>query len=135
MFLACLFLKLILYWIQKTMFACSFLNWNQTQNKTLPRRELRENLGWGLVTYSYSLNVWRKIKGKKQHWTCRWEKMSKAVEENKLTVMIRRFLWEFNLYCKFMYPNENNDKSKTSLPPPPPTPSTPDTVFLNAEKN
>ena len=61
--------------------------------------------------------------------------MSKAVEENKLTVMIRRFLWEFNLYCKFMYPNENNDKSKTSLPPPPPTPSTPDTVFLNAEKN
>ena len=135
MFLACLFLKLILYWIQKTMFACSFLNWNQTQNKTLPRRELRENLGWGLVTYSYSLNVWRKIKGKKQHWTCRWEKMSKAVEENKLTVTIRRFLWEFNLYCKFMYPNENNDKSKTSLPPPPPTPSTPDTVFLNAEKN
>ena len=119
MFLACLFLKLILYWIQKTMFACSFLNWNQTQNKTLPRRELRENLGWGLVTYSYSLNVWRKIKGKKQHWTCRWEKMSKAVEENKLTVMIRRFLWEFNLYCKFMYPNENNDKSKTSLPPHP----------------
>ena len=135
MFLACLFLKLILYWIQKTMFACSFLNWNQIQNKALPRRELRENLGWGLVTYSYSLNVWRKIKGKKQHWTCRWEKMSKAVEENKLTVMIRRFLWEFNLYCKFMYPNENNDKSKTSLPPPPPTPSTPDTVFLNAEKN
>ena len=97
MFLACLFLKLILYWIQKTMFACSFLNWNQTQNKTLPRRELRENLGWGLVTYSYSLNVWRKIKGKKQHWTCRWEKMSKAVEENKLTVMIRRF-YENSIY-------------------------------------
>ena len=38
---------------------------------------------------SYSLNVLRKIKEKKQ-WNCRWEKMSNAIEENKLTVTMKR---------------------------------------------
>ena len=33
------------------------------------------------VIYWYSLNLYRKIKGKKQ-WSCRWEEMSNAIEEN-----------------------------------------------------
>ena len=49
------------------------------------------------LIYSYSLNLQRKIKEKKQ-WNSRWEKMSKATKENKLTIMIKRLLWEFNLY-------------------------------------
>ena len=28
---------------------------------------------------------------KEKHWICRWEKMSKVVEENKLRVIITRF--------------------------------------------
>ena len=54
--------------------------------------------------------------------------MSKALEENKLTIIL---MWQFNLYWKFMCTDENNDKSKTNLPPPP---STSATVFLIAEK-
>ena len=42
--------------------------------------------------------------------------MSKKVEENKVTVMIKRLLSEFNLYWKFMCTVENNDKKKTNLP-------------------
>ena len=39
---------------------------------------------------------------KKKQWTCQWGKMRKAIEENKLKVLINRLLWEFNIYCKFM---------------------------------
>ena len=46
--------------------------------------------------YSYSLNLQRKKKEKK--WNCRWEKMSKAIEENELAVTIKSLYWEFNLY-------------------------------------
>ena len=27
---------------------------------------------------------------KKKQWNCRWEKMSKAIEENELTIMIKK---------------------------------------------
>ena len=57
------------------------------------------------------------------------KKMSKAIEENKLIVTIKRPLWEFNLYWKFMCRDKNDDKNKMNLPPPP---STPVTVFLIA---
>ena len=58
--------------------------------------------------------------------------MSKAIEENKLTITIKRLLQEeFNLDRKFMCTDKSNDKNKTKLPPPP---STQVTVFLIAEK-
>ena len=59
-----------------------------------------------------------KLERKKQ-WTYKWEKMSKAIEKNKLTVMIKMLLWEFNSYWKFMCTKENNDKNKSNLPPSP----------------
>ena len=46
------------------------------------------------------------------------KKVSKAIEENKLTVMIKGLSWEFNLYWKFMCADENNNKNKTNLPQP-----------------
>ena len=57
--------------------------------------------------------------------------MSKAIEENKLTAMIKNILCEFDLFWKFMCTDENNDKNKTNLFLPP---STPVTVFLIARK-
>ena len=100
------------------MFVSSFLNWNLTQNKTLARGE---------PIYTYSLNVYRKIQEEKQ-WTCRWEKVNKTTEEKKLTIMIKKLLWEFNLYCRCMCTEENNDKNKENLHPA----ATPVTVFLIA---
>ena len=44
-------------------------------------------------------------------------KMSKTIEENKLAVTVKNFLWEFNLYCKFMCTDKNNDQDKTNLLP------------------
>ena len=55
-----------------------------------------------------------KVKKEKQ-WNCRWEKMSKAIEENKLTGTIKR-LMRILLYWKFMFIGKNNDKNKTNLP-------------------
>ena len=43
----------------------------------------------------------KKNKEKKQ-WNCRWEKMSRATEENKLTVTIKILL-----YLKFMCTDKN----------------------------
>ena len=63
-----------------------------------------------------------KEKLKKKKWTCRGEKLIKAVEENKLIVMIRRLLWEFNLYWKFTCADEENGKNKKNLPLPSPHP-------------
>ena len=42
--------------------------------------------------------------------------MSKATEENKLTVTIKRILSEFNLYSKFMCTDKNDDKKKNLKP-------------------
>ena len=53
--------------------------------------------------------------------------MSKAIEEKKQKVTIKRLVREFNLYCKFMCTDKNNDKNK-NLPPPP------SIVFLISEK-
>ena len=50
------------------------MNWKKPQNKALPKKEL---------TYSYLSNAWRKIKEKERSY--RSEKISKAIEENKLT--------------------------------------------------
>ena len=61
----------------------------------------------------------------KKHWICRWEK-NKAAEEKKLTVIIKRVLWEFNLYWKFISTDEYKNKKKL-------TSSTPVTVFLITE--
>ena len=38
--------------------------------------------------------------------------------KNKVRVVIKRLLQEFNLYCKFIYIGKNNDKNKTILPAP-----------------
>ena len=38
--------------------------------------------------------------------------------KNKVRVVIKRILQEFNLYCKFIYIGKNNDKNKTILPAP-----------------
>ena len=43
------------------------------------------------------------------------KKMSKAIEGNKMTVMIKRLFWAFNLYCKFMWTDENNNKNKAIM--------------------
>ena len=53
---------------------------------------------------------------KKKQLTCRSEKISKGIKENKLTVMTKRLLWEFNSYSKLMCTDKNNDKNKTNLP-------------------
>ena len=53
------------------------------------------------------LDVQRKLT--KKQWTCRWEKIRKGIEGNRLIVMIKRLLWEFNLYSKFMCVDENNN--------------------------
>ena len=59
--------------------------------------------------------------------------MNKSIEENKSAVVIKIFLWEFDLYCKFICADENYDKNKRNLPPLPP-PFPPSTAFLIAEK-
>ena len=48
------------------------------------------------LNYSSLLNASRKTKEKTQ-WTCKWEKMSKAIEENhdKKTFMWIQFTMEF----------------------------------------
>ena len=38
--------------------------------------------------------------------------MSKVLGENKLTVMMERLLWEFNLYWKFLNKDETIAKNK-----------------------
>ena len=45
--------------------------------------------------------------------------MSKATEENKQKVIIKRLAWEFDSHWKFMCTDKNNDKTKRNLPPPP----------------
>ena len=52
--------------------------------------------------------------------------MSKAIEENKLTIMIKRLCQEYNSYWKFMCTDEIKDENKNNL--------TPVTVFVIAEK-
>ena len=44
--------------------------------------------------------------------------MSKAIKGNKVTVIIKRLLWEFNLYWKFMCMDKNNDKNNEPTPTP-----------------
>ena len=43
----------------------------------------------------------------------KWEKISKALEETKFTVTIKRLSWEFNLCVQ-----KKIDKSNTNLHPP-----------------
>ena len=57
-----------------------------------------------------------KEKQKKKKWNCRWQKLSKAIKENKLNVTIKRLVWEFNLYWKFTCLEKHNDKNKSNLP-------------------
>ena len=45
--------------------------------------------------------------------------MGKAIEENKLTVIIKIILLKLNIFWKFMQAEKNNDKNKNNLPPPP----------------
>ena len=63
--------------------------------------------------------------------------MSKAIEENKLTVAIRRLFKRIQFILE-IYVYRLDAKNKTNLRPPspqfPPPPSTPVTVFLIAEK-
>ena len=100
------------------MFVSSFLNWNLTQNKTLARRE---------PIYTYSLNVYRKIQEKNSELVDE-KKWIKQQKKKKLTIKIKKLLWEFNLYRKFMCTEENNNKNKENLHPA----ATPVTVFLIA---
>ena len=57
--------------------------------------------------------------------------MTKAIEENELTVRIKKILWEFNLCWKFMCIDKNSDKNKKDLHP---TPFHSSYSFLTAEK-
>ena len=45
--------------------------------------------------------------------------MGKAIEENKLTVIIKIILLKLNIFWKFMQAEKNNDNNKNNLPPPP----------------
>ena len=54
--------------------------------------------------------------------------MSKTIEKNKQKVMIKRLVWYFNLFWKFICTDKSNDKNKINLP------LLPSTVFLIAEK-
>ena len=60
-------------------------------------------------------------------------KMSKAMEENELTVMIKRLEWQFNKFISevYVYRQKILIITKRSYPI---SPSTPVTVFLIAEK-
>ena len=62
---------------------------------------------------AYSLDLWRKIKKKNSDI---WDekKMSKTIEYNKQKTTIKRLVWEFNLYRKFICTDKNNDKNKTN---------------------
>ena len=53
------------------------------------------------------------------------------VKWNKLTVAIKRLMWEFNLYQKLICIDKNNHKKKTESPS---LTSSPVPVFLIAEK-
>ena len=44
--------------------------------------------------------------------------MSKGIEENKKKVAIKRLVWYFNLYWKFMCTGKIHDKNKMNLPLP-----------------
>ena len=89
MFLAYLILKLSFYKRSKIINVCLlFLELTGTAKETLLTRELM---------YSHSRNVLRKSKEKKQ-WTYSWEKMRKAIEENKLKVLNKRLQLLFEIY-------------------------------------
>ena len=45
------------------------------------------------------------------------ERMSKAIEESKLTVLIKGIIYELDLYRKFMCMDKKYDKNKKNLPP------------------
>ena len=61
--------------------------------------------------------------------------MGNAIGENKLTTTMKRILWEFSLYWKFMCADKNNDKRKSKLPPPLPPPLfQPSYSFFNCSK-
>ena len=62
---------------------------------------------------AYSLDLWRKIKKKNSDI---WDekKISKTIEYNKQKTTIKRLVWEFNLYRKFICTDKNNDKNKTN---------------------
>ena len=58
--------------------------------------------------------------------------MSKAIEENKLIVTIKRLFMRIQFILQiYVCTNKNHYKNKTNLPP---LPSTAVTVFLAAEK-
>ena len=108
---------------RQLMFACSFLDWNlKSQDGTANERTR---------SFRKRMNE-NKEKLKKKKWNCRWEKISEAIKENKLTVAVKRLLWEFNFYWKFMCTDKYNNKNKPAYLSPP---FTPVTVFLIAEKN
>ena len=48
---------------------------------------------------------------KKKTVKLRMRKMSRAIEDNKLAVKIKRPLWEFYSYWEFMCTDENNDNA------------------------
>ena len=56
----------------------------------------------------------KKLKKEKKR-NCRWEKMSKAIEENKLKVTIKTLWWEFNLDWELICTDKNNHKNKTNF--------------------
>ena len=60
--------------------------------------------------------------------------MGNAIGENKLTTTMKRILWEFSLYWKFMCADKNNDKRNSKFPPPPPPLFQPSYSFFNCSK-
>ena len=88
---------------------------------------------WCFSLFIFEVDLYQSLKTVNVCWNCRWEKMSKAIEENKKKVTVKILASEHNLYWKFMCTDKNYDKNKTYKTYPLP-PSTPVTVFLIAKK-
>ena len=43
-----------------------------------------------MKTHLFIFIIFIKKNERKRQWNCRWEKMSKAMEENELTIMIKK---------------------------------------------
>ena len=76
--------------------------------------ELKLNTKEGTANERTHLHIFIKfIKKNKKNSEIADEKkwLKQAIEENKQKVTIKRLVWEFNLYWKFMCADKNNDKS------------------------
>ena len=71
--------------------------------------ESKLNTKEGTANDRAHLFIFTKFIKKKPIKKLQMRKMSKAIKENKLTVTIKRLLWEFSLYWRFMCKHKSND--------------------------